>query len=85
MRKTRINRSLSLFLPVLILLLFSACSSTGQQAPAGQQNPVESGEDLSPSAGEQIPTPRIELAATDPDMVVLAAGKPQLVEFFAFW
>ncbi|MCJ7566136.1 MAG: hypothetical protein MUO58_01165 [Anaerolineales bacterium] len=31
------------------------------------------------------PTPRPELSATDPSMVVLASGRPQLVEFFAFW
>lgn len=30
-------------------------------------------------------TPRPEMAATDPSQVLLAAGKPQLVEFFAFW
>lgn len=29
--------------------------------------------------------PRLELEATDPSTVSLAAGKPQLVEFFAFW
>jgi hypothetical protein len=28
---------------------------------------------------------RLELHATDPSKVVLAAGRPQLVEFFAFW
>jgi hypothetical protein len=31
------------------------------------------------------PTPRLELHATDPSGVTLAAGKPQLIEFFAFW
>ena len=31
------------------------------------------------------PTPRAELHASDPSGVTLAAGKPQLVEFFAFW
>jgi hypothetical protein len=31
------------------------------------------------------PTPRLDLHATDPSEVTLAAGKPQLVEFFAFW
>jgi hypothetical protein len=29
--------------------------------------------------------PRLALEATDPSTVSLAAGKPQLVEFFAFW
>ncbi len=32
-----------------------------------------------------IPTPREGLEATDPSAVVLASGKPTLVEFFAFW
>ena len=32
-----------------------------------------------------VPTPREGLEATDPSTVVLAAGKPTLVEFFAFW
>mgnify|MGYP000017647150 CR=1 FL=1 len=31
------------------------------------------------------PTPRPALEATDPATVKLAAGKVQLVEFFAFW
>jgi hypothetical protein len=32
-----------------------------------------------------VPTPREGLEATDPSTVVLASGKPTLVEFFAFW
>ncbi|HEX9674770.1 MAG TPA: hypothetical protein VGA07_02210 [Anaerolineales bacterium] len=31
------------------------------------------------------PLIRQELAATDPTGVVLGAGRPALVEFFAFW
>jgi outer membrane biosynthesis protein TonB len=31
------------------------------------------------------PTARAELHASDPSGVTLAAGKPQLIEFFAFW
>lgn len=34
---------------------------------------------------EPTPTARRGLQATDPGSVVLAAGRPQLVEFFAFW
>jgi hypothetical protein len=30
-------------------------------------------------------TPRLHLEATAPGTVTLAAGRPQLVEFFAFW
>ncbi|MEN8173336.1 MAG: hypothetical protein ABFS03_10705 [Chloroflexota bacterium] len=32
-----------------------------------------------------LPTPRTEMEATDPSMVVLASGEIQLIEFFAFW
>lgn len=32
-----------------------------------------------------VPTAREGLEATDPSTVVLASGKPTLVEFFAFW
>jgi hypothetical protein len=32
-----------------------------------------------------VPTPRQGLEATDPSTVMLASGKPTLVEFFAFW
>jgi hypothetical protein len=38
----------------------------------------------SPSA-EPTPTVRHGLHATDPGSVELASGRPQLVEFFAFW
>jgi len=34
---------------------------------------------------EPTPTVRAGLHATDPKGVVLAAGRPTLVEFFAFW
>jgi hypothetical protein len=40
-----------------------------------------------PTSAEPQPTPtlRVGLQATDPQTVVLASGKPQLVEFFAYW
>lgn len=40
-----------------------------------------------PAANSPTPTRtvRSELAATDPQTVQLASGRPQLVEFFAFW
>jgi hypothetical protein len=42
-----------------------------------------------PAAAPTVaPTPKpvkAELEATDPTTVQLAAGKPHLVEFFAFW
>ena len=37
-----------------------------------------------PEQGEAPPV-KTSLEATDPATVVLASGKPQLVEFFAFW
>jgi hypothetical protein len=33
----------------------------------------------------ELPTVKTELKASDPTTVSLASGKPQLVEFFAFW
>jgi hypothetical protein len=42
---------------------------------------------LPPFSSPEEPTPTIRrgLHATDPGSVVLASGRPQLVEFFAFW
>ncbi len=37
------------------------------------------------AAPTETRVPRLSLEATDPSTVSLAAGKPQLVEFFAFW
>ncbi len=39
----------------------------------------------SPEEAAAPPPPKIGLEATHPSTVVLAAGKPQLIEFFAFW
>lgn len=54
----------------LFTLLLAAC------APATSQTatPVEG-----------TPAVRTKLEASDPAQFILAAGKPQLVEFFAFW
>lgn len=42
-----------------------------------------------PAAPTEAPAPtptlRIVMIATDPATVELAAGRPQFVEFFAFW
>jgi hypothetical protein len=85
MRKARFTDSLALLLLVVLLVLLPACSGAGQPAPGGQENAGDSIGAATPSSGGQSPTPRTELAASDPDSVVLAAGQPQLVEFFAFW
>jgi hypothetical protein len=37
------------------------------------------------SAPIAVPEVKEEFVATDPSTVQLAAGQPQLVEFFAFW
>jgi hypothetical protein len=58
-------------LALLALLFSAACSS-----PPG---------DNGPEAPAGTKTPRLQLEATDPSTVRLAAGTPQLVEFFAFW
>jgi hypothetical protein len=38
-----------------------------------------------PSPPSATPTARPNLEATDPTTVILGAGKPTLIEFFAFW
>ena len=61
--------------------------------PASQETPVVSAATDTPAAvptEEPAATPtrkpvKTELEATDPTTVNLAAGRPQLVEFFAFW
>lgn len=52
----------------------AASTSAGEmpEAQEAEQPPVQA-------------TPRGELEATDPNTVVLASGKPVLLEFFAFW
>jgi hypothetical protein len=83
-----------IIITLLFVFLLSACSTnapaTGPEAPVGvtpeNQVPASSGEsgEAAPTATTK-PAPRTELEATDPTMVTLSAGKPQLVEFFAFW
>jgi hypothetical protein len=53
-------------------------TGTPEQAPT--QAPADA-----PAALEPTPTARAALEATDPTTVNLAAGKPTLLEFFAFW
>jgi hypothetical protein len=57
----------------------------GSIVPTVSPVPVEP-DSATPSPVPAIqPTPRLDLHATDPSGVTLAAGKPQLIEFFAFW
>jgi hypothetical protein len=53
--------------------------------PSPNPEVVVTAEPVLPTA--QLPRSTIDpnLRATDPQGVTLASGKPQLVEFFAFW
>lgn len=55
-------------------------SVLSQTTSPGQRTSSDSGTTLTP-----VVEVKKELEATDPSTVQLAAGKPQLVEFFAFW
>lgn len=52
------------------------------QSPTAEPVPDDTSE---PVAEMVAPTPRPEMAATDPSTVTLATGDVQLVEFFAYW
>lgn len=65
----------------------AATQPTSQEAPT-----VNAVTDVPAAMPTEAPTAaptkkpvKTELEATDPATVQLAAGKPQLVEFFAFW
>ncbi len=60
-------------LPVMMVLLASACAPLGGAAQSA------------PAVADPTATVRVAMQPTDPSTVVLTAGKPQLVEFFAFW
>jgi hypothetical protein len=53
------------------------------EVPQGDVAPTPVPTESSPT--DAIPTARLELSATDPSTVILALGKPVLLEFFAFW
>lgn len=71
-------------LTLLALLLTSACARATAEsavtAPAVTANGAA--QNAAATAARQ---PRLALEASDPATVSLAAGQPQLVEFFAFW
>ena len=69
-----------------------ASETPAQPAAAPSDTPQPAQEDTpaapptnTPLAAQATPTLRPELEATDPTTVNLAAGKPTLLEFFAFW
>lgn len=78
--------------------LLAACGGSGQTSAPGEP-PSEAQAQATTPAPESTPTPEPaatptpsgpppfteELHATDPSTVVIGAGQPQVVEFFAFW
>lgn len=78
--------------------LLAACASPATPAPAApptSQPPAQPAatevRQTDPQAAAPVPgaaptpTLRADFEATDPSTVALAAGQPQLIEFFAFW
>ena len=76
-----------LFVFALVAWLVTACA-TAAPVPLGSTPEAQSGNTPSPQvtgAPSQEPTVETGFTPSDPATVKLAAGKPQLVEFFAFW
>ena len=64
----------------------SEAQDEGYPAPGYQWRTPTTNSGAYPSPGEAAPPPvKTGLEATHPSTVILASGKPQLVEFFAFW
>ena len=72
-----------LLLMTLLSVILPACAAANP-APAAiaPQGPAPTQPAVVPTASPVIKT---EFTPTDPATVNLAAGKPQFVEFFAFW
>jgi hypothetical protein len=69
----------TLFLLVLAALCLTACASSA---------PTPIAEPLAPaatSASAPLAQVKTDFTPTDPTTVSLAAGRPQLVEFYAVW
>lgn len=71
-------------------LLLAACApaaapASAPPATAPQLTEVSAGQSPPPAAEATRPPVRDDFVATDPATVELAAGRPQLVEFFAFY
>ena len=73
----------------------SAATDTAEPATAAPAEPTDAAPAAEPSITPEQPAPTLaavaepppldQFVATDPSTVNLAAGKPQLVEFFAVW
>ena len=76
-----------LFFFAFVAWLVTACATSAPVSP-GSTPEAQSGNTPSPQvtgATSQEPTVETGFTPSDPNTVKLAAGKPQLVEFFAFW
>ena len=95
----RVHRQLTLLLILLALALTGCSAISSEEAPASDSEQVaqataEPVAEPTTATAEPEPTEvalgpppafREELEATDPQTVVLGAGRPQVVELFAFW
>ena len=98
---TAVHKQFALVVLVLALVLSGCTAISGDEAPAaGAGEEMAAPEPTATAVEEPTATPepeptavaigpppafREELQATDPATVVLGAGKPQVVELFAFW
>jgi thiol-disulfide isomerase/thioredoxin len=86
MRRDAHRNPISLvILPVLAAIMLAACSQN-RPAAAPQKPEGETGETQSINDYQLGFEPgSTDLKASNPSQVSLAAGKPQLIEFFAYW
>jgi hypothetical protein len=66
------------------LVEVTATSQPEMDIPATPSVTAAAPQELEPTT-KPSPQPRLELEASDPASYVRVIGKPQLVEFFAFW
>ena len=63
-----------------------AYPAPGEVASQPEAAPADSDEEETlPTPAPEIPEPKTEMEASNPETVSLASGEIQLVEFFAFW
>jgi len=78
-----------LFMILISTILIAACSTPAPTPPApavSTKAPAVVNTTVPPPTPIQPPRPiSTEFTPSDPKSVKLNAGKPQLVEFFAFW
>jgi len=79
MKKVRPMKK-TLFMILITAILITACSTPEPTLPA----PADLNIPFQPTTKATKPI-STEFTPSDPKSVKLSAGKPQLVEFFAFW